>query len=112
MSDSVEVDLEQPVSEVLSGKRVRKQIDKDLAYSGQQRQKTQYKPTAAAKERQKANKAHQAHQAALLDVPENVNVNILPSVALSSYDKASQLTLSKDQLICHGCEVLPLLLLT
>lgn len=30
---------------------------------------------------------------------------LLPSVALSEYDKASQLTLSKDQLSIHGCEV-------
>jgi hypothetical protein len=30
---------------------------------------------------------------------------VLPSVALSAYDKASQLTLSRDQLICNGCEV-------
>eukprot|EP01035_Chromulina_nebulosa_P037259 gene37259-50287_t len=29
---------------------------------------------------------------------------LLPSVALSEYDKASQLTLSKDQLTIHGCE--------
>lgn len=31
--------------------------------------------------------------------------NLLPSVALSEYDKASQLTLSKDQLSVFGCEV-------
>lgn len=33
-----------------------------------------------------------------------VETKILPSVALSLYDKASQLTLSSDQLICYGCE--------
>ena len=30
---------------------------------------------------------------------------LLPSVALSEYDKASQLTLSEDQLTIYGCEV-------
>jgi hypothetical protein len=30
---------------------------------------------------------------------------LLPSVALSLFDKASQLALSTDQLICYGCEV-------
>lgn len=30
---------------------------------------------------------------------------ILPSVALSLYDKAAQLKLCEDQLICFGCEV-------
>ena len=30
---------------------------------------------------------------------------LLPSVALSAYDKAVQLSLSDDQLICYGCEV-------
>lgn len=30
---------------------------------------------------------------------------LLPSVALSNIDKASQLTLSEDQLICYGCKV-------
>jgi hypothetical protein len=30
---------------------------------------------------------------------------LLPSVALSLYDKAPQLILSNDQLICYGCEV-------
>ena len=34
---------------------------------------------------------------------------LLPSVALSEYDKASQLTLSKDQLTIHGCEVIILI---
>jgi hypothetical protein len=31
---------------------------------------------------------------------------LLPSVALSLYDKAPQLILSNDQLICYGCEVM------
>ncbi len=30
---------------------------------------------------------------------------LLPSVALSLYDKASQLKLCDDQLVCFGCEV-------
>ena len=33
-----------------------------------------------------------------------VETKILPSVALSQYDKASQLVLSPDQLICYGCD--------
>lgn len=108
MSDSAVESSEQQaqtVTEAVPEKRIRKQKDRDLVYSGNQRgvaAKKQYKPSAAAKERQKA--AQQALLAAQY-VPEPVNLNILPSVALSSYDKASQLTLSKDQLICHGCEV-------
>jgi hypothetical protein len=35
----------------------------------------------------------------------NFEAKILPSVALSLYDKASQLKLCPDQLICYGCEV-------
>ena len=31
---------------------------------------------------------------------------LLPSVALSEYDKASQLKLSEDQLTLYGCEVI------
>lgn len=38
--------------------------------------------------------------------PQTV-ATICPSVALSSRDKAAQLMLSDDQLICYGCEVRP-----
>ena len=34
------------------------------------------------------------------------DLRILPSVVLSEYDKAPQLLLCKDQLICHGYEVI------
>jgi hypothetical protein len=33
------------------------------------------------------------------------DLRIIPLVALSEYDKAAQLLLCKDQLICTGCEV-------
>jgi hypothetical protein len=33
------------------------------------------------------------------------DLRIIPLVALSEYDKASQLLLCQDQLICTGCEV-------
>lgn len=33
------------------------------------------------------------------------DLHILPSVALSEFDKATQLSLCKDQLVCTGCEV-------
>lgn len=36
-----------------------------------------------------------------IPLPES---RILPSVALSLFDKASQLVLSDDQLVCYGCE--------
>lgn len=104
MSNQSENAGDQQNEDAAPAKRVRKQTDKDFSYSGQQlasAPKKPIKPTAASKERQRAQQALKA----ALPIPVNVNVCILPSVALSSYDKASQLTLSKDQLLCHGCEV-------
>ena len=54
---------------------------------------------------QKAAKDNYKYQFRLQRIPAPVVPNVLPSVALSEYDKASQLTLSKDQLSVYGCEV-------
>jgi hypothetical protein len=75
-------------------KRVRKQTDKEFAGE-------QLRPQKQVKAAPK----RAAYVAPPPPPPVQLNVFIPPSVALSTYDKASQLTLSKDQLLCHGCEV-------
>jgi hypothetical protein len=75
-------------------KRVRKQTDKDFV-GEQLRPQKQSKPAPK----------RATYVAPPPPPPVPLNVFIPPSVALSTYDKASQLTLSKDQLLCHGCEV-------
>ena len=101
--------------DAVPAKRVRKQaISKEIndeqphrATTGNTRPKAKAKPNAAQKERQRIHhiqqQIQQQHQALTAVGP---SVILLPSVTLSTYDKATQLTLSKDQLICHGCEVL------
>lgn len=82
--------------DLLPAKRVRKQTDKDFKQTGPQWAPKQYKTN------------HNKNKAVAPPAPAPVplsNMFIAPSVALSTYDKASQLTLSKDQLICYGCEV-------
>lgn len=32
----------------------------------------------------------------------SADISLLPSVAMSEHDKASQITLDKDQLVCYG----------
>jgi hypothetical protein len=46
-----------------------------------------------------------AKQALIYIPPVIETAKILPSVALSLYDKATQLVLSEDQLVCYGCDV-------
>ena len=94
-------------ADAVPAKRVRKQTDKEFMYSGQQWGGPKpSRPSKASLAAAKA-KAQQAAAVAAVTpvVPANPNVFIPPSVALSTYDKASQLVLSKDQLMCHGCEV-------
>jgi hypothetical protein len=91
-------DFSQVITDVLPAKRVRKQTDKEMKSNGPQWAPKVSKPN------------YHKHKNAAPPAPPpppvlNSNVFIPPSVALSTYDKASQLTLSKDQLICHGCEV-------
>ena len=83
--------------DLLPAKRVRKQTDKDMKSDG---------PQWGGPKPAKPN--HNKHKAVAPPPPPPVilsNLFIPPSVALSTYDKASQLVLSKDQLICYGCEV-------
>lgn len=82
-------------ADILPAKRIRKQTDKDFKSTGPQLASKQHKTSTQ--------KSKPAAAPAPVPVPLS-NVFIPPSVALSTYDKASQLTLSKDQLICHGCE--------
>lgn len=92
----MEAQLVPTAADILPAKRVRKQTDKDLKTTGPQWVPKPYKPNPHK------NKAAPAPTPAPVQLS---NMFIPPSVALSTYDKASQLILSKDQLICHGCEV-------
>lgn len=84
-------------------KRARKQTDRIVAASAallapapkKARSTTSTSSTAKA----------QAQQQQYAPIVPQFETKVLPSVALSQFDKASQLVLSSDQLICHGCEV-------
>ena len=96
--------MDEPVAssstENLPTKRIRKATDKEFKVSTQQFAK-HAKIKHNNKEKQKAQVAAVPYSIA----PPKLNMFIAPSVALSAYDKATQLTLSKDQLLCYGCEV-------
>lgn len=104
-------DSSSTVVDLLPSKRVRKQVDKDFDTSGQQRASLSNKDSSSshkvAKTTHSNKEKHKSSRVSIAPIVPNVvtPIYIPPSVALSTYDKASQLVLSKDQLICHGCEV-------
>jgi hypothetical protein len=119
---SQELSPPEAVTDLLPAKRVRKPIDKEfiplatylkrpVKIAGTEQHIQQKKPRLHAKSapRQVAGKdrGRYAPQPEAEPEPEPLPLRhsfIAPSIVLSTYDKAAQLQLSPDQLICHGCE--------
>lgn len=92
--------MAEEINQVGSNKRMRKQTDRVTA-SNSQYTPAPKKARSTSSSSTTTSKA-QAHHVSIAPIYET---KVLPSVALSQFDKASQLVLSHDQLICCGCEV-------
>jgi hypothetical protein len=105
----VEGDISQ--SQQYSGlKRQRKVSEKLLQQSNEDENIELKKPRktyTSSKPRQKGNTKEKmkVQPAIFIPPPLPLETKRLPSVALSSIDKARQLKLSEDQLTCYGCKV-------
>ena len=94
------------IEEVNTGnKRARKQTDRIVAASAALLAPAPKKARSTTSTSNTAKAQAQAQQQYVSIVPQ-FETKVLPSVALSQFDKASQLVLSHDQLICLGCEVI------
>jgi hypothetical protein len=100
---------------VLPAKRARKATDKEFIVQPNQlatSKKTSGpgKGSSLQKDKSSSAKNTKKHQRGTTvqvapPVAPPTNHFIAPSVSLSSFDKAAQLKLSKDHLVCYGCEV-------